>query len=222
MQCCDGDGRCSLFVSCASAVLASLQGGGAPAATPATSAPTTTAAAVPPATSGDPLAPLRAHPQLNELKGLVQSNPAALPAVLSAIGRTSPGLLAVINSVCGCVCSCCYIVTQRRLCRICALLLQNRDAFIALMNEPIGTPYVVLTPSTFRCSACSLCSPVWLSGCLQCGCAGFLWWWQHCAHWFACWPCGHGRHGPACTGCYDWRDARRATRRLGCIHGRHA
>jgi UV excision repair protein RAD23 len=94
------------------AVLSSMSGG-APASTGP--APTTTGAPTPaPSTSGssDPLAVLRSHPQLNQLKRLVQSNPSALPVVLEQIGKASPQLLSVINS--------------------------NRDAFVALLNEPIG------------------------------------------------------------------------------------
>jgi len=58
-----------------------------------------------------PLDALRQHPQFAQLKELVQTNPTALPAVLSQLGSSSPDVLALINS--------------------------NKDAFIALMNEPL-------------------------------------------------------------------------------------
>jgi len=101
-------------------VLASLGGGGggggggtvaAPA--PASAAPAP--ASVPPPVAGgaDPLAMLRNHPQLNQLKTLVQSNPAALPVVIEQIGRASPALLSIITA--------------------------HREAFVALLNEPVDT-----------------------------------------------------------------------------------
>lgn len=76
---------------------------------PPAAAPATGGAA--PATGGDPLAMLRSHPQINQLKRLVQSNPSALPMVLQQIGQASPQLLELITA--------------------------NREAFIALMNEPV-------------------------------------------------------------------------------------
>lgn len=60
--------------------------------------------------SGD-LEQLRNHPQFNQLKRLVQANPAALGQVLEAIGQQDPALLAIIHS--------------------------NHAAFVAMMNEPI-------------------------------------------------------------------------------------
>ena len=67
-------------------------------------------AGAPTSGSGD-LEQLRHHPQFNQLKRLVQANPAALGQVLAAIGQQDPALLAVIHS--------------------------NHDAFVAMMNEPI-------------------------------------------------------------------------------------
>jgi UV excision repair protein RAD23 len=54
---------------------------------------------------------LRAHPQLNELRRVVQSNPAALSQVLEAIGQQNPQLLQLIHA--------------------------NQAEFLAMMNEPI-------------------------------------------------------------------------------------
>ncbi|KAK1946979.1 UV excision repair protein RAD23 B [Phytophthora citrophthora] len=56
---------------------------------------------------------LRNHPQFDALRQLVQSNPAALPAVLQQIGSQSPELLRLIH--------------------------QNQDRFVQMLNEPIGT-----------------------------------------------------------------------------------
>jgi len=61
--------------------------------------------------SSDPLAALRAHPQFNNLRRVVQSNPSALSQVLQQIGQGNPGLLAAID--------------------------QNREEFVRIMNEPI-------------------------------------------------------------------------------------
>mmetsp|Transcript_26534 Transcript_26534/g.64672 ORF Transcript_26534/g.64672 Transcript_26534/m.64672 type:complete len:448 (-) Transcript_26534:1791-3134(-) len=60
---------------------------------------------------GGPLAALRNHPQFNDLRRLVQSNPQMLQTVLTQIGQQQPELLAEINA--------------------------NQEAFLALMNEPI-------------------------------------------------------------------------------------
>jgi UV excision repair protein RAD23 len=54
---------------------------------------------------------LRRHPQLNELRRLVQANPAALSQVLEAIGQQNPELLRLIHA--------------------------NQADFLAMMNEPI-------------------------------------------------------------------------------------
>jgi hypothetical protein len=59
----------------------------------------------------DPLASLRAHPQLNAFKSIMRSNPDAMPGLLATIGQTAPDTLAVIEA--------------------------NRAAFVALLNEPI-------------------------------------------------------------------------------------
>lgn len=54
---------------------------------------------------------LRSHPQLNELRRVVQSNPSALSQVLEAIGQQNPELLQLIHA--------------------------NQADFLAMMNEPI-------------------------------------------------------------------------------------
>lgn len=43
-----------------------------------------------PADSSDPLAALRAHPQINELKSIVRSDPTKMPDVLKMIGGAFP------------------------------------------------------------------------------------------------------------------------------------
>lgn len=67
--------------------------------------------AAPPSSGAAPLAALRSHPQFNDLRRLVQSNPQMLQAVLTQIGQQQPDLLAEINA--------------------------NQEAFLAMMNEPI-------------------------------------------------------------------------------------
>lgn len=57
------------------------------------------------------LAALRNHPQFNDLRRLVQSNPQMLQTVLTQIGQQQPELLAEINA--------------------------NQEAFLQMMNEPI-------------------------------------------------------------------------------------
>jgi len=63
------------------------------------------------ASSGGTLSGLRNHPQFNDLRRLVQSNPAMLQRVLTQIGQQQPELLAEINA--------------------------NQEAFLQMMNEPI-------------------------------------------------------------------------------------
>jgi len=62
-------------------------------------------------TGGSGIDQLRALPQLNELRRVVQSNPAALQQVLEAIGQQNPELLQLIHA--------------------------NQAEFLQLMNEPI-------------------------------------------------------------------------------------
>jgi UV excision repair protein RAD23 len=61
--------------------------------------------------SGGTLAGLRNHPQFNDLRRLVQSNPAMLQRVLTQIGQQQPELLTEINA--------------------------NQELFLQMMNEPI-------------------------------------------------------------------------------------
>lgn len=63
--------------------------------------------------SSEPLTALRNHPQINQLRQLVQSNPSTLQAVLTQIGQQQPALLQEINS--------------------------NQELFLQIMNEPVGT-----------------------------------------------------------------------------------
>lgn len=70
------------------------------------------AAATHTSSSGEPLQALRNHPQFNELRRLVQSNPAMLQQVLAQIGQQQPELLAEINA--------------------------NQALFLQMMNEPIA------------------------------------------------------------------------------------
>jgi UV excision repair protein RAD23 len=61
--------------------------------------------------AGEPLQALRDHPQFNDLRRVVQSNPTMLQQVLTQIGQQQPELLREINA--------------------------NQAAFLQLMNEPI-------------------------------------------------------------------------------------
>ena len=62
--------------------------------------------------SGAPLQQLRNHPQINQLRQLVQSNPSTLQAVLTQIGQQQPDLLQEINS--------------------------HQELFLQIMNEPVS------------------------------------------------------------------------------------
>lgn len=70
------------------------------------------ASPAPGSSSGAPLAALRNHPQFNDLRRLVQSNPQMLQTVLTQIGQQQPDLLAEINA--------------------------NQETFLAMMNEPVS------------------------------------------------------------------------------------
>lgn len=74
-------------------------------------------AATPSATRSTPAQPLQAlrnHPQFNDLRRLVQSNPQMLQQVLAQIGQQQPELLAEINA--------------------------NQALFLEMMNEPVTAP----------------------------------------------------------------------------------
>lgn len=62
---------------------------------------------------GQPLDQLRNHPQIDQLRQLVQSNPAMLQAVLTQIGQQQPELLQEIT--------------------------RHQELFLQIMNEPVGT-----------------------------------------------------------------------------------
>jgi UV excision repair protein RAD23 len=64
------------------------------------------------ADGADPLAFLRADPQFNQIRALVQQRPEVLPPLLQQLQQQNPELLAIIN--------------------------QNQEAFLALLNEPVG------------------------------------------------------------------------------------
>jgi len=78
---------------------------------PGVQQPTAAASSSPAAPGARPLQALRDHPQFNDLRRLVQSNPNLLQTVLTQIGQQQPELLEEINS--------------------------NQAAFLELMNEPI-------------------------------------------------------------------------------------
>eukprot|EP00522_Entomoneis_paludosa_P017956 CAMPEP_0172440478 /NCGR_PEP_ID=MMETSP1065-20121228/1094_1 /TAXON_ID=265537 /ORGANISM="Amphiprora paludosa, Strain CCMP125" /LENGTH=630 /DNA_ID=CAMNT_0013189317 /DNA_START=38 /DNA_END=1930 /DNA_ORIENTATION=- len=79
------------------------------AVTAAASAPTPAANSS--SSSSQPLQALRNHPQFNDLRRLVQSNPQMLQQVLSQIGQQQPELLQEINA--------------------------NQPLFLQMMNEPV-------------------------------------------------------------------------------------
>lgn len=84
-----------------------MASGGARGSAARAGAPSATAGAAAAATGG-PLDALRQHPQINQLRHLIQTTPEALPQVISMIGNASPDMLTAIND--------------------------NREAFIAMMN----------------------------------------------------------------------------------------
>lgn len=86
------------------------------AAPPATAPASTSGGAV-----ASSLEALRNHPQFDALRQLIQSNPAALPAVLQQIGGQNPELLRLIH--------------------------QNQDQFVQMLNEPITAPAATAAPA---------------------------------------------------------------------------
>jgi UV excision repair protein RAD23 len=78
-----------------------------PQAAPAQQAPTG-------APGSDPLEQLRNDPRLDQLRTMVQQNPASLQAVMRGIEQSNPGLFAIIQ--------------------------QNPAAFVAMLNEPPAQP----------------------------------------------------------------------------------
>lgn len=77
--------------------------------------------------AGAPLAALRNHPQFDQLRALVQSNPSSLQAVLTQIGEQQPNLLAEINA--------------------------NQPLFLQMMNEPVSADAAANASSSSSVSA---------------------------------------------------------------------
>lgn len=82
---------------------------------------------------GEPLQNLRNHPQFNDLRRLVQSNPAMLQQVLTQIGQQQPELLREIN--------------------------EHQALFLQMMNEPVGSGGESSTSSTTATSSSSTSAP---------------------------------------------------------------
>lgn len=88
----------------------------------ASSASTTNATPTGAAASGPPLQVLRNHPQINQLRRLVQENPSTLQSVLTQIGQQQPELLQEING--------------------------NQQLFLEIMNEPVEEDSAPASSST--------------------------------------------------------------------------
>lgn len=89
-----------------------LTNGIPPGMQPSSAGASSPSAASSSSSSGGALQALRNHPQFNDLRRLVQSNPQMLQTVLTQIGQQQPELLAEINA--------------------------NQAAFLEMMNEPIS------------------------------------------------------------------------------------
>ena len=105
------------------------------ASTGASSSSTTTAGAVASSSSSsnEPLAALRNHPQIDQLRQLVQSNPSTLQAVLTQIGQQQPDLLQEINA--------------------------NQALFLQIMNEPVSSGGVNASNTSSSSSSSSSSAP---------------------------------------------------------------
>merc|ERR1719498_864192 len=86
----------------------------APAPAAQVGAPSVDAGGNAPASGDGSLEQLRNHPAFANLQRLVQQNPQQLPNVLRHLESTNPQLFALIN--------------------------QNPDGFVAMLNEPIAQP----------------------------------------------------------------------------------
>jgi UV excision repair protein RAD23 len=86
----------SIPASAIAAADAAARGGGAPPAVPRP--PAAGGGSGAPAAAGGALAQLRAHPQINDMRRLVQGNPGALQSLLAQIGSQSPALLSLITA----------------------------------------------------------------------------------------------------------------------------
>mmetsp|Transcript_25060 Transcript_25060/g.37027 ORF Transcript_25060/g.37027 Transcript_25060/m.37027 type:complete len:434 (+) Transcript_25060:144-1445(+) len=82
---------------------------------------------------GEPLQNLRNHPQFNDLRRLVQSNPAMLQQVLTQIGQQQPELLREIN--------------------------EHQALFLQMMNEPVGSGGESSTSNATPSSSSSTATP---------------------------------------------------------------
>jgi len=80
-------------------------------------------------TNGEPLAVLRNHPQITQLRRLVQEDPATLQAVLTQIGQQQPELLQEINN--------------------------NQELFLQIMNEPVQEDAPASAPADSSSSSSS-------------------------------------------------------------------
>ncbi|XP_066503670.1 RAD23 homolog A, nucleotide excision repair protein b [Hoplias malabaricus] len=80
---------------------------------PAAAAGAVLAASQPPAVSGNPLEFLRSQPQFQQMRQIIQQNPALLPALLQQLGRDNPQLLQQIT--------------------------QHQERFVQMLNEPLGS-----------------------------------------------------------------------------------
>jgi UV excision repair protein RAD23 len=92
---------------------------------------------------GAPLVALRNHPQFNDLRRLVQSNPQMLQTVLTQIGQQQPELLAEINA--------------------------NQEAFLAMMNEPVTESSSSSSPAAALSSSSSAPAPAGGTGGIPAG-----------------------------------------------------
>lgn len=101
------------------------------------------ASPAPGSSSGAPLVALRNHPQFNDLRRLVQSNPQMLQTVLTQIGQQQPDLLAEINA--------------------------NQETFLAMMNEPVSESSSSTSSSPAPAPSSSSSSPAAGAGGLPAG-----------------------------------------------------
>lgn len=79
---------------------------------PAAAAGATSAPPQPQSASGNPLEFLRNQPQFQQMRQIIQQNPALLPALLQQLGRDNPQLLQQIT--------------------------QHQERFVQMLNEPLG------------------------------------------------------------------------------------
>jgi hypothetical protein len=114
-----------------------------------------------------------------QLKKLVQANAAAIPVVWEMLGKASPALLAIINAVrfaavAGMPAARLFPLPSPQPLPWCCwhgCVVQNRDAFIALLNEPIVDGPVAAPAAAAAPARCVLgvwwCHPC-PGACLRC------------------------------------------------------